>query len=796
MAKKTGSFTIASGSTVTDTYTLGDGNTGIVAPNGTLSTSTGNPSVTFGNGTTSLTNSGTISSTGDRALYANTLASGSNITITNNAGGKILDSTTASNNDAFKIKNDFTGGSVTINNSGYIVAGTVDSNGNIVLGSGTTTTGQALDLDDVVSSLVIINNYAGGVIGAADSDAIRPGGDAIINNYGTIISQNASANSSGNDAIDIHTPITGSITINNYAGGNITGARHAITGMMGITVDNAGTITGQLGSGINLDNAPGENGVTTATATNTVITNEVTGIIQGNGGTNGDGTAQDGDGVDVDYTVTLNNYGHIYATGAAVGTGDKAGSVQEAVTVGGGTINNYSTGVIQSVQRAITVDNSDDSNAYAATTIYNEGDIRGVDNAADGYIGGISITGSFADTLTNKGSIEGSIALGGGDDTFNAYTGSTTTGTIDGGDGTDTANLLGTGTGTLANVVNFEVLDVQGGTWTLTNVNFSSSTAITGGSTLEVNGTNSLGAITIGNGTLDVLGSSAAGSGTIQFADGAASTLSIASGVSLTNTISGFSDNDTLDFAGFDAASTKVSFNNTTDVLTVTDSQGHSQSLQFSGDYTGYEFHAAASSDGIAITESSVACYGLGTLIETDEGDVTVESLAIGDKVRTMSGALRSIKWIGRRAYAGRFIAMNRDILPVCFKAGSLGENLPRRDLLISPHHAMYIDGLLIEAKDLVNGVSIVQAATVERVDYFHIELDSHDVIIAEGALSETFIDDESRAMFHNAMDYRALYPNEAPVEPLYCAPRIDEGEALEAIRATIEARFKVAEAA
>jgi len=185
----------------------------------------------------------------------------------------------------------------------------------------------------------------------------------------------------------------------------------------------------------------------------------------------------------------------------------------------------------------------------------------------------------------------------------------------------------------------------------------------------------------------------------------------------------------------------------------------------------------------------SIACYGLGTLIETDEGDVVVESLVIGDKVRTMSGALRSIKWIGRRAYAGRFIAMNRDILPVCFKAGSLGENLPRRDLLISPHHAMYIDGLLIEAKDLVNGVSIVQAATVERVDYFHIELDSHDVIIAEGALSETFIDDESRAMFHNAMDYRALYPNEAPVEPLYCAPRIDEGQALEAIRIRLSAR-------
>ena len=58
---------------------------------------------------------------------------------------------------------------------------------------------------------------------------------------------------------------------------------------------------------------------------------------------------------------------------------------------------------------------------------------------------------------------------------------------------------------------------------------------------------------------------------------------------------------------------------------------------------------------------------------------------------------------------------------------------------------------MLIEAKDLINGVSIVQAERVEKVEYFHIELDSHDVIIAEGALSESFIDDDSRGMFHNA---------------------------------------------
>ena len=74
-------------------------------------------------------------------------------------------------------------------------------------------------------------------------------------------------------------------------------------------------------------------------------------------------------------------------------------------------------------------------------------------------------------------------------------------------------------------------------------------------------------------------------------------------------------------------------------------------------------------------------------------GEKRVEQLKIGDKVMTRSGVARPIKWIGRRSYAGRFIMGRKDILPVCIKAGALGGNVPRRDLWISPHHAMYFDG-------------------------------------------------------------------------------------------------------
>src|SRR5581483_12260020 len=103
--------------------------------------------------------------------------------------------------------------------------------------------------------------------------------------------------------------------------------------------------------------------------------------------------------------------------------------------------------------------------------------------------------------------------------------------------------------------------------------------------------------------------------------------------------------------------------------------------------------------------ETAIACYVRGTLIDTAAGDVAVEDLKIGDKVATAAGVLRPVKWIGTRSYGGRFVMGRTDILPVRIKAGALDENVPRRDLWISPHHAMYLDGVLIEVRDLVNDI-------------------------------------------------------------------------------------------
>jgi len=209
--------------------------------------------------------------------------------------------------------------------------------------------------------------------------------------------------------------------------------------------------------------------------------------------------------------------------------------------------------------------------------------------------------------------------------------------------------------------------------------------------------------------------------------------------------------------------------------------------------FTSDFFHLTSDgAQGTDITENQTPCYFRGTLILTARGEVPIETLAIGDEVMTMSGQARPIKWIGRRSYNGRFVMGRKDILPVCIKAGALENSLPKRDLWISPNHAMYFEdgGVLIEAKDLVNGASIVQAESVERVEYFHIELKTHDVIIAEGALAESFIDDDSRFMFHNAHEYRALYPAAAMATAAqYCAPRLDGGYEVKAVRQRIAAR-------
>jgi hypothetical protein len=180
---------------------------------------------------------------------------------------------------------------------------------------------------------------------------------------------------------------------------------------------------------------------------------------------------------------------------------------------------------------------------------------------------------------------------------------------------------------------------------------------------------------------------------------------------------------------------------------------------------------------GNAEATNTVVCFMRGTHILTESGEVTVESLKPGDLVVTRDRTLKPVTWIGWRRIGVAGHPRPETVAPIRIERGAFAENVPHRDLVVSPDHAIFADGKLICARQLVNGTTIRQLDDVRSVEYFHVELDQHAILFAEGLTAESYLDTGNRGFFANGGAPLVLHPDltdesDCPArEAASCAP-------------------------
>ena len=414
--------------------------------------------------------------------------------------------------------------------------------------------------------------------------------------------------------------------------------------------------------------------------------------------------------------IDVNNYGTIKGLGYP--------STGVSLT-GGGSVTNQSGALLYGLGKALYA-------TGAAATLVNSGNVNGasgygvkltkggvIENLAGdifGHLGGVVISGG-AGTVINLGTIYGvSFAAG--------YT-----------------NLL-----ELAPGAGFSAQAADGGN-TIGAGNTSTLMLMPGTSTGRLNNFADFGAITFASDA-----SWSLTGGTSAFAGG--------------EVFSGFNAGDTISMFGV-TNETIAGFANNTLSLT----GDASLNLIIQGAFSADSFALYNGASSVTIT----LCFAEGTRILTPSGEVPVEALAIGDRVMTQSGVARPICWIG----AGCVLATRgrrNAATPVIVRKGALADNVPNRDLRITKGHALYLDNVLIPVEELINHRSILWDDRAQEVTVYHVELETHDVLLANGAAAESYRDDGNRWLFHNANSGWELPPQES------CAPLLTDGPLVHAI--------------
>jgi hypothetical protein len=162
------------------------------------------------------------------------------------------------------------------------------------------------------------------------------------------------------------------------------------------------------------------------------------------------------------------------------------------------------------------------------------------------------------------------------------------------------------------------------------------------------------------------------------------------------------------------------------------------------------------------LTFTFAVCFAGGTRVLSAAGEIAVEQLRPGDQVVTLANGnrvLRPVKWVGYRRIDLSAHPRPDSVMPIRIARGAIVENVPHRDLLLSPDHALYLDGVLILARQLINGRTIHRDGAIRVVRYFHVELDAHAILLAEGMPAESYLDTGNRGFFVNSAVPVLLHP-------------------------------------
>jgi hypothetical protein len=271
----------------------------------------------------------------------------------------------------------------------------------------------------------------------------------------------------------------------------------------------------------------------------------------------------------------------------------------------------------------------------------------------------------------------------------------------------------------------------------------------------------------------------------------------ISSGSGNSETIYGFGAGDVILIDDFGAGTSFSNSYNSSLGLTIETvsnslnaSNEKTQSFTFAGSLAPSLFFDSTNGSNSEIT--AAPCFASGTRILTPRGEVQVQNLKVGDLVITRAGEDKPIIWIGQRMLNLRQHPRPDTVQPIRIDAGAFNDATPNRDLVLSPDHALYLDGFLVPVKALVNGENIVQLNRAS-VTYYHLELESHEVIFADGTMVETYLESGNRGSFDNGGPAVTLHPDFAQTlrESGGCAPFAETGPVVESFRDRAAARHR-----